>query len=177
MTTNTPALNPDTADESTLVNTFLSKNRAFLGPDPEIQRNHHVAPRSEREERVLSGEVDNNLFAEIRSGLRAALDETFKIAEMTVASPAAQCADMSTGYFTASGDLSLASTRGVAGFTVSLHYPIRFIRTYFEQDETVGIKEGDGFLLNDAHYGGIHSPDQHLFMPIFDQGEIVSWCV
>lgn len=177
MTTNTPALNPDTADESTLVNTFLSKNRAFLGPDPEIQRNHHVAPRSEREERVLSGEVDNNLFAEIRSGLRAALDETFKIAEMTVASPAAQCADMSTGYFTASGDLSLASTRGVAGFTVSLHYPIRFIRKYFEQDETVGIKEGDGFLLNDAHYGGIHSPDQHLFMPIFDQGEIVSWCV
>ncbi|WP_269620704.1 hydantoinase B/oxoprolinase family protein [Zhongshania sp. BJYM1] len=174
---NTTLANPDTSDEKALVDRFLSKNRAFLGPDPEIQRNHHVAPRTSREEEILSAGIDSNLYAEIRSGLRASLDETFKIAEMTVASPAAQCADMSTGYFTASGDLSLASTRGVAGFTVSLHYPIRFIRKYFETDETVGINEGDGFLLNDAHYGGIHSPDQHLFMPIFDDGVIVSWCV
>ncbi|QQD17938.1 hydantoinase B/oxoprolinase family protein [Spongiibacter nanhainus] len=169
--------NPDLADDKALVDSFLSKNRAFLGPDPEIQRNHHVAPRSEWEDRVLSEDIDTNLYAEIRSGMRAALDETFKIAEMTVASPAAQCADMSTGYFTAAGDLSLASTRGVAGFTVSLHYPIRFIRKYYEDDQTVGIKEGDGFLLNDAHYGGIHSPDQHLFMPIFNDGNLVGWCV
>ncbi|WP_295870804.1 hydantoinase B/oxoprolinase family protein [uncultured Zhongshania sp.] len=173
----TNLVNPDTADDQELVDRFLSKNRAFLGPDPEIQRNHHVAARSLHEEQVLSAGVDSHLYAEIRSGLRAALDETFKIAEMTVASPAAQCADMSTGYFTAAGDLSLASTRGVAGFTVSLHYPIRFIRKYFEADDTVGINEGDGFLLNDAHYGGIHSPDQHLFMPIFHDGKIVSWCV
>jgi len=177
MTATAVVNNPDQSDDRELVETFLNKNRAFLGPDPEIQRNHHVAPRTTIEERILSSATDNNLFAEVRSGLRAALDETFKIAQMTVASPAAQCADMSTGYFTASGDLSLASTKGVAGFTVSLHYPIRFLRKYFEKDETVGINEGDGFLLNDAHYGGIHSPDQHLFMPIFHDGEIVSWCV
>lgn len=177
MTNDNCASNPDVATDQDLVSSFLSKNRAFLGPDPEIQRNHHVAPRTDREEQVLAGGTDSNLLAEIRSGLRAALDETFNIAQMTVASPAAQCADMSTGYFTASGDLSLASTKGVAGFTVSLHYPIRFIRKYFENDPTVGVRAGDAFLLNDAHYGGIHSPDQHLFMPIFHGDELVSWCV
>ena len=42
----TNLVNPDTADDQELVDRFLSKNRAFLGPDPEIQRNHHVAARS-----------------------------------------------------------------------------------------------------------------------------------
>ena len=159
------------------VEQFLKANFAFLGPDPEIVRNHHLAPRSAREEAILSRPVDNNLFAEMRSELTAALDETFNIAEMTVATMAAKCGDMSTAIFTASGDTSLAATRGVAAFAVGLHYTIRFIRKYFEKDPTVGVHPGDGFLINDCRYGGVHSPDQHLFMPVFHEGELVSWVV
>ncbi len=165
------AMSPDEA----LIDKFVKDNRSFLAPDQDIQRNHHVNPRSEREERVFKEEVSSHLLAEIRSSLQSALDETFNIAEMTVATPAAQCGDMSTGYFTAGGDLSVASTRGVAGFTVSLHYTIRFIIKYFKDDPSVGVREGDAFLVNDCHYGGIHSPDQHLFMPLFVDGELVAW--
>lgn len=165
---------PD-SEENRAVSAFLRDNLAFLGPDPEIQRSHHLAPRSPREEEILSRPVDNNLFAELRSALMATLDETYDIAEMTVATPAAQCGDMSTAFFTAAGDTSLASSRGVAAFAVSLHYPIRFIRKYFENDPTVGVRAGDGFLINDCRYGGVHSPDQHMFMPVFHEGELVCW--
>ncbi|MFA7281013.1 MAG: hydantoinase B/oxoprolinase family protein [Sterolibacterium sp.] len=154
---------------------FLKANKAFLGPDPEIMRDHHLAPRSAREEKILAAAQDHALHAELRLQLQAALDETFDIAEMTVATPAAQCGDMSTAIFTASGDSTLVSTRGVAGFSVSLHYPIRYIRKYFENDPTVGVHAGDGFLINDCRFGGIHSPDQHLFMPVFSGAELIAW--
>lgn len=167
--------NVTTSAEQALVDKFLNDNISFLAPDQEIQRNHHVNERSAREEEALRDGVDAHLMAEVRANLQSALDETYGIAEMTVATPAAQCGDMSTGYFTASGDLSLGSTYGVAGFTVSLHYTLRFILKYFKNDPTVGIKPGDGFLINDCHYGGIHSPDQHLFMPIFHGDELVAW--
>ena len=82
---------------------------------------------------------------------------------------------MSTGYFNAGGDLSLGSTYGVAGFTVSLHYTLRFILKYFKDDPTVGIKPGDGFLINDCHYGGIHSPTSICLCPSFHGDELVAW--
>jgi N-methylhydantoinase B/oxoprolinase/acetone carboxylase alpha subunit len=170
--------NQATSDaEQALVNKFLNEHRSYLAPDQEIQKNHHINPRSEREDEILSRGVDSHRMADIRSSLQAALDEAFDIAEMTVATPAAQCGDMSTGYFTAGGDLSLGSTRGIAAFTVSLHYPIRYINKYFAEDETVGVRPGDAFLINDCHYGGVHNPDQHMFMPLFDDKEqLVAWC-
>lgn len=167
----------DAAAEQAMVDKFVNDNVSFIGPDLEIQSNHHINERTAREEEVLKDGVDPHLMSDIRSNLQSALDETFSIAEMTVASPAASCGDMSTGYFNPGGDLFLGSTFGVAGFTVSLHYTIRWIMKYLDKDPTVGIKPGDGFLINDCHYGGIHSPDQHLFMPIFDGDEHVAWSV
>lgn len=170
-------MNTVTRTESTeeRIDAFLKANLSFLAPDQEIQRNHHIAPRSAREEEILTRGLDPHLFAEMRARFQAALDETFNIAEQTVATPAAQCGDMSTAFFTATGDTAQISSRGVVGFAVSLHYPIRFIRKYFENDPTVGVREGDAFLINDSHYGGIHSPDQHMFMPVFHDGELICW--
>lgn len=170
-------MNNTNSAEQAMLDKFLKEHRAFLAPDPEIQNNHHVNPRNQREHDIIEAGLDDHLMAEIRGNLQAALDETFNIAEMTVATPAAQCGDMSTAYFTADGDLTLASSRGVAGFVASLHYTIRFILKYFRDDPTVGLNPGDGFLINDCHYGGIHSPDQHLFMPLFANDELVGWTV
>lgn len=164
-----------TAEEAA-VNTFLTENRSFLGPDLEIMADHHLAPRTAREEAVLADGFDTHLMADIRATLTAALDETFNIAELTVASAAASVGDMTTSLYTAVGDLAMAATRGVAGFNVGLHYTIRYILKYFKDDPTVGIRPGDAFLINDARYGGIHSPDQHMFMPIFAGEELVAWC-
>lgn len=161
--------------EAALVSKFLTENRSFLAPDADIMNNHHVNPRTQREEDILSRGIDPHVMTEIRTSLQAALDETYNIAEMTVASPAASCGDMSTAYFTSGGDLALTSTRGIAGFSVCLHYTIRFMNKYFRDEPTVGINPGDCFVVNDCHYGGIHSPDQHMFMPIFHDDELVSW--
>lgn len=157
------------------VNRFITTHQSFLGPDPEIMRSHHLAPRSRREEEILSRPVDANLHAEIRSILSAAVDEAFDVAEFTVASPGAQCGDMSTAVFTAAGDSTVTSTFGVIGFAVSLHYPIRYIRKYLENDPSVGLRPGDAFVINDNHFGGLHSPDQHLFMPVFWKEELIAW--
>lgn len=162
--------------EQALVNKFVNENISFLAPDEEITRNHRINMRSELEEKLLSAGVDDHLMSVIRGNMQAALDETFGIAEMTVATPAAQCGDMGVAFFTADADLTISSTAGVAGFAVCLHYTLRFILKYFKDDPTVGIKPGDAFLVNDCHYGGIHSPDQHMFMPIFNGDQLVAWC-
>ena len=158
-----------------LIAKFLSENVSFLGPDPEIRRDHRMQPRTAKEEVVLSKGVDSQTMRDIRSLMLASLDETFEIVEQTAASPAAKCADMSCGVFTASGELSLTANRGVAGFAAVLSPPIRFILKHFENDPSVGVKEGDAFIQNDARYGGIHSPDMGMFMPIYHKGERICW--
>ncbi|MFX6804023.1 hydantoinase B/oxoprolinase family protein, partial [Acinetobacter baumannii] len=55
------------------------------------------------------------------------------------------------------------------------HYPIKFIIKYWENDRTVGIKEGDGFIHNDARYGGIHNTDQSMMMPVYCKGKLICW--
>jgi len=65
--------------EQELVTRFLVENRSFLAPDREIMTNHHVHPRTEREERVLAREIDTHLLTDIRTSLQAALDETYSI--------------------------------------------------------------------------------------------------
>lgn len=157
------------------VDRFLKTNFAFLGPDRELMANHHIAARSPREKEVLGLPIDTNLFAELRGRLTATLDETFEITELTVSSPAAQCGDMSTAILTASGDVALTSNRGVVGFAAIMHYVVRFILKYYATEPSIGIREGDAFLVNDCRYGGIHNPDQGLYMPVFHDGELVCW--
>ncbi len=73
-----------------LIAKFLSENVSFLGPDPEIVCDHHMQPRSPREEAILGGgEVDTQLMRDVRMSLNASLDEAFEVVEQTAASPAA----------------------------------------------------------------------------------------
>lgn len=103
------------------------------------------------------------------------LDDNFEITENMIVAPAARAGDMTTAIFTAVGDHAMASTKGVIGFCSCIHYPVRFVRKYYENDLQVGVREGDGFVFNDPFYGGLHSPDQSSFMPVFHEGEIVAW--
>jgi acetone carboxylase alpha subunit len=40
------------SDEQTLRDKFLADHRLFLGPDPEIMRNHSVGPRTAEEDAI-----------------------------------------------------------------------------------------------------------------------------
>lgn len=161
--------------EQALVDRFLADNRLFLGPDPELMLNHAIAARSPLEERLLSGPIDNHKLAQVRGMLSAALDEAFVMVEQMGAAPGAKWGDMVTAIYTTSGDLSMIAPTGVVAFAGCCHYPVKFIIKYWTDDPTVGVREGDGFIHNDARYGGIHNTDQSMMMPVFWQGEIVCW--
>ncbi|PKO28708.1 MAG: acetone carboxylase subunit alpha [Betaproteobacteria bacterium HGW-Betaproteobacteria-5] len=162
-------------DEQKVLAKFLEENTLFHAPDPEIMEDHRVGARNEMEESVLSKGMDPHLVNEVRGRLLAALDESNTMIEQMGAAPGAKWGDIVAAIFTANGDLSMISPHGVVGFAGCCHYPIKFISKYWKDDPTVGIRDGDGFIHNDARYGGIHNTDQSTIVPLFWKGKLVAW--
>ncbi|MCC7414321.1 MAG: hydantoinase B/oxoprolinase family protein [Gammaproteobacteria bacterium] len=163
------------ADEQALLDRFMHDNRLFYGPDPEIMRDHHIAPRSAEEVKVLGEALDPHRMHLVRGRVQSALDESFTMVEQMGAAPGAKWGDLITCVFTASGDLSQIASTGIVVFGAVCHYPIRFIRKYWMDDPSVGVREGDGFIHNDSRYGNIHNTDQSLIMPLYWEGRLLCW--
>ena len=164
-----------TAEEQEWVDAFLAETTLFLGPDPEIMNDHRMAPRTAEEDRLLSGPVDANDLDRVRKRIVAGLDEAFEMMEQTGAAPGAKWGDLTSAVYSASGDLIHISTGGVLAFASVLHYPVRFINKYWVGDPTVGVRDGDAFIHNDARYGNIHNTDQSMILPVFYDGELIAW--
>lgn len=163
------------AEEGKLLEAFLDDNTLFLAPDRDIMRNHSHSPRSAEEERVFAHEPDAHLINLVRGRLYAALDETYDMVEQMGTAPGAKWGDLVTGVYTAAGDLSAISPKGVVVFSGICHYPIKFIAKYWADEPTVGLREGDGFIHNDSRYGNIHNTDQSMIFPVFHEGELICW--
>ncbi|MBN9176583.1 MAG: hydantoinase B/oxoprolinase family protein [Microbacterium sp.] len=161
--------------EQEWVNKFMDDTTLFLGPDPEIMRSHHIAPRTAIENQYISRGVDPLEVDRIRKRLAAALDEGFEMCEAQGAAPGAKWGDLTTAVYTAEGDVTYLSCHGVIAFSAILHHPIRYIMKYWKDEPTVGIHPGDGFIHNDARYGNVHNTDQSMIMPIIRDGEILAW--
>ncbi|AZI36619.1 hydantoinase B [Caenibius tardaugens NBRC 16725] len=161
--------------ESANVSEFLRDASLFLAPDPEIMNSHLLEPRSALEEAAMSVENDPARLEIVRERLLAGANESFDMLENMGAAPGAKWGDCVSAIFTASGDLSLASTGGVVIFCNLVQYPIKFINKYWTEEPTVGVREGDAFLVNDARYGQAHNTDQSLMMPVFWEGQHVAW--
>lgn len=163
------------SDEQALRDKFLADHRLFLGPDPEIMRNHSVGPRSAEEDAILSKGLDVHQVQHIRGLINAALSEAFDMVNQMGAAPGAKWGDLVTAIYTARGDLAMIAPHGIIAFAACCFYPIKFIIKYWTDDPTVGVRDGDGFIHNDARYGGIHNTDQSMMMPLFYKGELVCW--
>lgn len=163
------------AEQQALLDQFLVQNKLFFAPDPEIMENHRIEARSAVEEQLLSQPVDPHKVNEVRGLIIAALDESNTMIEQMGAAPGAKWGDMTTAIFTAAGDLSMIAPHGVGGFAAAVFYPIKFINKYWAHEPTVGVRDGDGFIHNDARYGGIHNTDQSMMMPVFWKGRLVCW--
>ena len=161
--------------EQEWVDKFMDDTTLFLGPDPEIMRSHHIAPRSQREEEFIARGVDPLEVDRIRKRLAAALDEGFEMCEAQGAAPGAKWGDLTTAVYTAAGDVTYLSCHGVIAFSAILHHPIRYIMKYWKDEPTVGINPGDGFIHNDARYGNVHNTDQSMIMPVIRDGEVIAW--
>ena len=163
------------ASEQELLDKFLSDNRLYLGPDPEIMRSHAFAPRTADEERVLSAGIDPHQLNLVRGRLTAALAESFTMVEQMGTAPGAKWGDLVTAVYTISGDLSAIGPQGIVVFSGVCHYPLKYIIKYWMNEPTVGVHDGDGFIHNDSRYGNIHNTDQSMILPVFYKGEIVCW--
>lgn len=170
-----PATTGFSPDEQSRVDKFLAETTLFLGPDPDIMRDHKSAPRTAEEERLLSGPIDANALDRVRKRIIAGLDEAYEMMSQTGAAPGAKWGDLTTAVYSASGDLIHISTGGVLAFASVLHYPVRFINKYWANDPTVGVHDGDAFIHNDARYGNIHNTDQSIILPVFYDGELIAW--
>jgi acetone carboxylase alpha subunit len=163
----------DIADDKSLVEKFLEENVLFLGPDPEIMSNHHLAPETSRETEALASFTDPEAINLVRHKLQTACNESFDMVEQMGAAPGAKAGDLISGVWTASGDLALSSAGGVLVFSVLTQHPVKFILKYWADEPTVGIREGDVFMHNDARYGNVHNTDQSIVIPVFHDGQLI----
>ena len=162
-------------DEQALLDKFLEDHALFLGPDPEIMRNHSILPRSSVENEILAKGLDPHEVHHVRGLINSALSEAYTMVNQMGAAPGAKWGDLVTAIYTAQGDLAMIAPHGIIAFAACCFYPIRFIIKYWSKDPTVGVKDGDGFIHNDARYGGIHNTDQSMMIPLYYKGELVCW--
>ncbi|MCC7414299.1 MAG: hydantoinase B/oxoprolinase family protein [Gammaproteobacteria bacterium] len=159
--------------EKALIEKFLEENVLFLGPDPEIMENHACAAVSARETESMEKFADPDLVNLVRHKLQTACNESFDMVEQMGAAPGAKWGDLISGVWTSQGDLAMASMGGVLIFSIVTAPPVKFILKYWKDDPTVGLRDGDIFMHNDARYGNIHNTDQSLIIPVFHKGELV----
>lgn len=161
--------------EQAWVDAFMDETTLFLGPDPAIMRHHEIAPRSEYEQECIVNGIDPLQIDRIRKRLAGALDEAFEMCESMGAAPGAKWADLSCAVYTAEGDVTYLSNRGVIAFSAVLHHPIRYIMKNWKDEPTVGINPGDGFFHNDSRFGMVHNTDQSMLVPVVRGGIIIAW--
>ena len=159
--------------EKSVIEKFLEDNILFLGPDPEIMQNHAVVPSTERETQALQNFDNADDINLVRHKLQTACNESFDMVEQMGAAPGAKWGDLISGVWTMHGDLAMASMGGVLIFSVLTQHPVKFILKYWKDEPTVGMKDGDIFMHNDARYGNIHNTDQSLVIPVFHNGEFI----
>jgi N-methylhydantoinase B/oxoprolinase/acetone carboxylase alpha subunit len=86
---------------------------------------------------------------------------------------AAEGGDALWGLHTPTGE-AICISRGISAHAGLLSDMIKnFIRMDYQDNP--GFKEGDIFENNDPHYGGIHSPDFDMCMPLFHDGKLIAW--
>lgn len=157
------------------VRKFLDSQILFRGPDEEIMNNHDLAPRSDLELEAMAANTDPLTKTVIRNRIQMIANEANEMLSHIGSAPGAKWGDLICCIFTAAGDLAIASSNGVLIFSVLAHHPIKYIQKYWKDDPTVGVRDGDIFMHNDAKYGNIHNTDQSCLLPIFHQGKLVAW--
>jgi len=137
------------------------------------ERRYRPEPMSELEARCI-GAVTHEDYSVYTQRLASACEEGKEMLVRLGISEPLQSGDVCHAYYTARGDLALAEL-GTFLHAITGAVPIKFVLKYYQDDPTVGLQDGDIFFCNEAIYGGLHNPDQIVYMPVFWEGELISW--
>ncbi|OLT40004.1 hypothetical protein BJF85_06585 [Saccharomonospora sp. CUA-673] len=154
---------------------LLNNQPVMYGPDPDINAEYRLRPRTDREDEALAAITDPADLAVGLSRVEAVLQSSIEMMQQISASAAAKWGDLIVGIYTKEGDFAVATSSGVNMFSATTSSVPKFIARYWADEPTVGLAEGDVFYHNDANYGGTHNPDHTLIIPLFWKGEHVAW--
>ncbi len=127
-----------------------------------------------REEKEAADQFDAVELTLFSSKIEAAVTEGFEVFLKMGAGAGVIAGDCCTGIYTRQGDVAV-SYAAVYLHAVLEGLYIKHIIKYFEDEPTVGIRDGDFFFANESTYGGVHNPDMFVCMPVMYEGKTIAW--
>jgi len=117
--------------------------------------------------------VDPVTVAVIGSALLAGAREMGEALRRSSHSPIIrEMLDYSCAIFTAEGEIA-AQDENIPALLGSIAIALPVL---LKENPEASIQPGDIFIGNDPYRGVSHTPDIHLFAPVFADGRIVAWC-
>jgi N-methylhydantoinase B/oxoprolinase/acetone carboxylase alpha subunit len=143
------------------------------GRDFEILSRTKTEPATEEELRCMEllSPADFEIFSHQMQMIALEANE---VLIKTAGTPAGLAGDIGSCVYSAQGDPAAAAV-GIWAHAFAGQLPIKYILKHWQDDPSVGIRDGDAFFCNEALYGGVHPPDCATFLPIFYEGELIAW--
>ncbi len=141
--------------------------------DFEVLRHWRPEPPTRYEIEAMHG-IDRGDFEIHRNKLELVCWEAYQTFSRMGISPMIEAGDAAVGIYTRQGDLAVG-IMGTQLHLINASIGIKWMMRHFYEEPSVGVHEGDMFYANDPLYGGIHAPDQLLFMPVFWEGDLIAW--
>lgn len=118
------------------------------------------------------GLTDPITVAVIGSALRATVNEMGEALRRSSHSPIIrEMLDYSCAVFTAGGEV-VSQDEFLPALLGAMAYAMPVL---LEENPVGTIRPGDMLIGNDPYRGGTHTPDIHIFAPVFAEGRLVAW--
>ena len=142
------------------------------GRDPDLLiRGLEPASPLEQEGMASLSSVDLEVF---HHKMTSIVEEARDVYQALSISEAIMTGDMNASIFTPEGDPAVVAT-GIYFHTLLNYAPVKYIMTYYRDDPTVGLKDGDVYFFNDPTCGGVHTFDMFVTAPIFSRDILIGW--
>ena len=119
-------------------------------------------------------QLDPTKYEVLYNRLEQALIEAKEVIKQLSASVIVRDAgEVCQGFLLPNGDSVLLAT-GLLNHLFTIARCVKFMNENNYREE-IGINDGDQFINNDAHIGGMHMPDFEVMAPVYYKGELVGW--
>ncbi len=143
-----------------MIRDFDVQNR--LRPEAPDVREHNLPRLEDTEFQIFRHKLETIAFEGKETAMRLG------------ACAAIRAGDLGFGIYSITGDTVVCGT-GIWFHTVLVQIPLKYIIKHFQNNPSVGVHEGDAFFCNDPFYGGVHTADMGVYMPVFHEGELICW--